>query len=173
MPKDPLFNEVVNKIVETIFLGFNYTDPNNPGFAQRLPAPIEGVIKKLMDELDFEEVKVRVQKELETKYMDEVVNKVVLNIRENICEKEFGRDTGKFANFVTDGLGQAITNALDSSKEFRNQINDTKKCQKVTIEVKIRNCLKKALMLIKNVVKDLLMLLLILMMVVKQKLDYK
>ena len=137
MNKDPLFNEVVNKIVETVFLGFTYTDPNNPGFTQRSLAPIEGIINKLMNELDFDELKARVQKELEDKYMDEIVNKVVLNIRENICEKEYGKESSKFNNFVTDGLGQAITNALDNSEEFRNQINDTIKLDNVRIEVKV------------------------------------
>ena len=106
-------------------MGFEYHDSNNPGYTQRQQPPIEGVITKIMSELDFEELKARVQKELEDKYMDEVVNKVVLHLRENICEKEFGRDTGKFANFVTDGLGQAITNALNESDEFKKQLNES------------------------------------------------
>ena len=133
MSEDVLFNEVVSKIVQTIFRGFEYDNGN--GCIMRNPPPIEGVISKLMNELDFEELKARVQKELEDNYMDEVVERIVDKLRVNIYDNEH-RDV-KFADYVSKGLESAIAKHLNESEEFKNTLNESVNLDDIEIKVSI------------------------------------
>lgn len=135
MSKDPLFNEVVSKIVQTIFLGVEYDNGN--GCIMRNPPPIEGIITKIMSELDYEELKARVQKELEDKYMDEVVQTVVSKLKNNLYEKEQFGDKIKFSEFVAKGLESAIAKHLNESEEFKNTLNESVNLDDVEIKVSI------------------------------------
>lgn len=135
MSKDVLFNEVVSKIVQAIFMGIEYDNGN--GCIMRNPAPIEGIIGKIMSELDYDELKARVQKELEDKYMDEVVKTVVSKLKNNLYEKEQFGDKIKFSDFVSKGLESAIEKHLNESEEFKNTLNESINLDDVEIKVSI------------------------------------
>jgi len=137
MSTDALFNEVVSKMVETIFTGFEMTNEN--GCALRTPPTIERIYDKVISQLDFEELKARVQKELEDKHMDAVVQSIVNKLKNNLYEKVgYGDDSKvKFSDFVSKGLEAAITKHLNESEEFKATLNESVNLDDVEIKVSI------------------------------------
>ncbi len=132
MSKDPLFNAVVNKIVETIFVGVEYTDANG----NRQEPAIKPIVDKIISELDLESLKLKVQQKIKDQYMDELVTTIVVKLRNGLYEQDY-QGKVKFCDFVAKGLEGAITNALTNDQEFKTKINESINLDSFNIEVKV------------------------------------